>query len=125
VSARTCARYWTAAPSPTTSSSVSPSWPPTLPCTVTPGRIGAQFTVRAEIHHGDYAWIEVEDNGGTWTDPVPDPSRGHGLDIIRALAADWGIDGDYRTRTVWARIDWPEHGAQPVDNGAETEAMPK
>lgn len=89
------------------------------------GRLGAQFTVRAEIHHGDYAWIEVEDNGGTWTDPVPDPSRGRGLDIIRALTADWGIDGDYRTRTVWARIDWPKHAAQPSGNVAETEAVPR
>jgi two-component sensor histidine kinase len=89
------------------------------------GRFGAQFTVRAEIHDGDYAWIQVEDNGGTWTDPVPDPSRGHGLDIIRALAADWGIDGDSRTRTVWARIDWPKRALQPFDSVAETEAVPR
>ena len=68
---------------------------------------GAYFTVRAEIHPGDYAWIEVEDNGGSWPKATPGPSRGHGLDIIRALASDWGIDGDRRSRVVWARIDWP------------------
>ncbi len=67
---------------------------------------GAQFTVRAEIHPGDYAWIEVEDNGGGWTQTPADPARAHGLDIIGALAADWGIDGDDASRTVWARIDW-------------------
>ena len=76
-------------------------------------RSGARFTVRVEIHHGVYARIEVEDSGGTWTDPVPDPSRGHGLDIICALAADWGIDGDCRTRAVWARIDWPDRASSP------------
>jgi serine/threonine-protein kinase RsbW len=69
---------------------------------------GAHFTVRAEIHPGDYAWIEVEDNGGPWTEPAPGTGRSHGLDIIRALTSDWGIDGDYRSRVVWARIDWPD-----------------
>ena len=68
---------------------------------------GAQFTVRAEIHPGDYAWIEVEDDGGQWTQTPASPARAHGLDIIRALAADWGIDGDDASWTVWARIDWP------------------
>lgn len=66
---------------------------------------GGQFTVRAELHPGDYAWIEVEDNGGPWLEPAPD--RGRGLGIIRALVTDWGIDGDYTTRIVWARLDWP------------------
>ena len=67
---------------------------------------GGQFTVRAEIHPGDYIWIEVEDNGGPWLEAAPDPSRGHGLDIIRALASDWGVEGDYITRVVWVRFDW-------------------
>jgi len=68
---------------------------------------GGQFTIRAEIHPRDYAWIEVEDGGGPWIEPAPDPDRGRGLDIIRALASDWGIDGDYITRIIWARFDWP------------------
>ncbi len=75
---------------------------------------GATYTLRAEIHPGHYAWIEVQDNGGHWTSPGPDLDRPHGLDIIRSLASDWGIDGDYRTRTVWARVDWPGP-AQPAD----------
>ncbi|HEX9537032.1 MAG TPA: ATP-binding protein [Streptosporangiaceae bacterium] len=66
------------------------------------------FTVRAEIHEGDYVWIEVEDNGGHWNQHVHPDGRPHGLDIVRALAADSGIDGDPLTGwIVWARINWP------------------
>lgn len=68
---------------------------------------GGAFTVRGKIAAGNYAWIEVEDDGGSWSPAAYDPERGHGLDIIRALADDWGIDGDHTGRTVWARFDWP------------------
>ncbi|MBV9381386.1 MAG: ATP-binding protein [Streptosporangiaceae bacterium] len=71
---------------------------------------GGQFTVRAELHPGDYVWIEVEDQGGLWTDREPDPDRPHGLDIVREVAGDgnWGIDGNAPLpRTVWFRLDWP------------------
>ncbi|MGH3219631.1 MAG: ATP-binding protein [Streptosporangiaceae bacterium] len=68
---------------------------------------GGTFTVRGKSSLGDYFWVEVEDNGGPWTPAAADPERGHGLDIIRALADDWGIDGDRCGRTVWARFDWP------------------
>jgi hypothetical protein len=37
-----------------------------------------------------------------------DPTRHHGLDIVRAVADEWGIDGDHTTRTIWARFDWPQ-----------------
>ena len=33
-----------------------------------------------------------------------DPTRHHGLDIVRAVADEWGIDGDHTTRTIWATI---------------------
>jgi serine/threonine-protein kinase RsbW len=69
---------------------------------------GGTFTVRAAISSGHYAWIEVEDNGGPWTTTISDPAQHHGLDIVRALANEWGIDGDDSTRTIWARLDWPE-----------------
>ncbi len=68
---------------------------------------GGAFTVHGKISPGNYAWIEVEDDGGPWSPAACDPERGHGLDIIRALADDWGIDGDHTGRTVWARFDWP------------------
>jgi anti-sigma regulatory factor (Ser/Thr protein kinase) len=69
---------------------------------------GATFTVRAQVHPGSYACVEVQDNGGTWHDHAPRTDRSHGLDIIRALATAWGIDGDHTSRTAWARIDWPD-----------------
>lgn len=68
---------------------------------------GGTFTVRGKISPGNYAWIEVEDDGGPWNPAACDPERGHGLDILRALADDWGVDGDHTGRTVWARFDWP------------------
>jgi hypothetical protein len=69
---------------------------------------GGTFTVRATVHPGLYARMEVEDNGGPWNQGMIDPSRHHGLDIVRALADEWGINGDRTTRTIWARFDWPE-----------------
>lgn len=66
------------------------------------------FTVRAIISPGQYTRIEVEDNGGLWTSTVSDPTQPHGLDIVRALASVWGIDGGQSGRTTWARLDWPE-----------------
>lgn len=67
---------------------------------------GGEFVVRARVRPGDYVRVEVEDGGGHWAEPTRDQARSHGLDIIRVLADDWGIDGDHRGRTVWARFDW-------------------
>jgi anti-sigma regulatory factor (Ser/Thr protein kinase) len=66
---------------------------------------GGTFTVRADISPGHHVLIEVEDNGGPWTPATPEPI-GHGLDIVRALASDWGIDGNHTARTAWVRFDW-------------------
>ena len=66
---------------------------------------GGTFTVRANINPGHHVLIEVEDNGGPWTPAVCEPA-GHGLDIVRAVASDWSIDGDAAARTIWARFDW-------------------
>jgi serine/threonine-protein kinase RsbW len=75
---------------------------------------GGTFTVRTENCPGDSVRIEVEDAGGPWVGPAPDPAHGRGLDIIRALAADWGITTGPAGRTVWVRIDWPGgHRRQP------------
>ena len=68
---------------------------------------GGTFTVRARISPGDHAQIEVEDGGGPWTTGTRDTAGHHGLDIVRALATAWGIDGDHTTRVIWARFDWP------------------
>lgn len=69
---------------------------------------GGTFTVRAKISPGDYAWIEVEDDGGPSAPEIRDSIGHHGLDIVCALATDWGIDGDHTTRIIWARFDWAD-----------------
>ena len=69
---------------------------------------GGTFTVRATVNPDLYVRIEVEDNGGPWNQGMIDPIRHHRLDIVRALADEWGIDGDHLTRIIWARFDWPE-----------------
>jgi hypothetical protein len=74
---------------------------------------GGTFTVRAEVHAGDYLCIDVEDNGGPWENHAHRDGRPHGLDIVNALAADWGVDGDPLTGwVVWARLNWPADGGQ-------------
>jgi len=84
------------------------------------GMPGGTCSVRVEIHPSDHAWVEVEDAGGPWNRPETDPSRGHGLDIVGKLASDWGITGDYRGRTVWARLDW---SSCTTDTASEPAAM--
>lgn len=66
------------------------------------------FTIQAIISPGRYIRIEVQDGGGPWKQAMIDPARHHGLDIVRAVADEWGIDGDQASRTIWARFDWPE-----------------
>jgi serine/threonine-protein kinase RsbW len=70
-------------------------------------RPGGTFSVRIESRPGAHIRIEVEDGGGPWLAPAPDPGSGRGLDIIRALAAEWGVADGVAGRTVWARFDWP------------------
>jgi hypothetical protein len=42
---------------------------------------------------------------------APDPTHGRGLNIVRALADDWGITTTPAGRAVWARITWRPSGA--------------
>lgn len=70
-------------------------------------RPGGTFTVRIGRRPGAYIRLEVEDDGGPWLAPAPDPGSGRGLDIIGALAAEWGAATSPGGRTVWARFDWP------------------
>jgi hypothetical protein len=68
-------------------------------------RHGGEFTLRAEIHP-DHIRIEVEDAGGPWCGGLRDDSRPHGFDVVAAIVGpqNWGIDGDTRGRTAWARL---------------------
>ena len=70
-------------------------------------RPGGTFTVRIESRPGAHIRIEVEDEGGPWLAPAPDPASGRGLEIIGALAAEWGVATGPAGRTVWARFNWP------------------
>lgn len=72
---------------------------------------GGQFTVRAELYHGDYAWVEVEDDGGPWTARDHGDDRPHGLDIVTRLAGpgNWGTDDTSSGgRVVWIRLAWTD-----------------
>lgn len=72
------------------------------------------FTVRATLHPGEYAWVEVVDQGGAWARGEHDEEHGRGLAIIATVAGDgnWGIDGDEASRVVWFRLDWD--GREPA-----------
>lgn len=67
---------------------------------------GGTLTVRTVIWRGSFVRINVYDNGGPWAPATADTSGHHGLDIVRALAANWGIDGDTTARKAWATFDW-------------------
>ncbi len=69
---------------------------------------GGTFAVRTVISPDHYARMEVQDGGGPWNQSMVDPARHHGLDIVRPVADEWGIEGDYTSRTIWARFVWPE-----------------
>lgn len=71
-----------------------------------PGRV---FTVRATLYPGDYAWVEVVDQGGTWADASHGDEDGRGLAIVASVAGDgnWGIEGNAASRVAWFRLDWP------------------
>jgi serine/threonine-protein kinase RsbW len=68
---------------------------------------GGKFTVRAEIRGGDYAWVEVEDQGGRWHAGEKTDEGRRGLAVVDELAAYWDIRGDDTGRVVCARLDWP------------------
>jgi anti-sigma regulatory factor (Ser/Thr protein kinase) len=68
---------------------------------------GGTFTLRSAIRPGECVSIEVKDNGGPWPPARSDPTGYHGLDIVRAVATECGIDGEHTGRTIWARFDWP------------------
>ena len=67
---------------------------------------GGKFIVRARVNSGCHVQIEVEDDGGPWNLGTSDSTGHHGLDIIRALATEWGIESDHATRVIWARFSW-------------------
>jgi serine/threonine-protein kinase RsbW len=74
------------------------------------GHPARTFAVRVKLYPGDYAWVEVADQGGVWLQDEHDEEHGRGLNIVAAIAGDgnWGIDGDNASRAAWFRLDWDE-----------------
>jgi anti-sigma regulatory factor (Ser/Thr protein kinase) len=71
------------------------------------GSSGGTFTVRVELHDGDYVWLEVADEGGPWF-PCEQDGRVHGLEIVHRLASESGVAGSmFAGWEAWARLDWP------------------
>ena len=62
------------------------------------------LTVHCE-RYPTYARVEVCDAGGSWQ-PGGCGDGGRGLAIVSAVAAEFGVAGDARGRTVWARLEW-------------------
>jgi serine/threonine-protein kinase RsbW len=76
---------------------------------------GGHFSVRAEVNEGAYVLVAVEDEGGPWQARACEPQRGHGLDLVQAIAGPghWGVTGDANGRETWARLIWP--GAERLE----------
>lgn len=78
---------------------------------------GGQFTVRVEVAESHYVRIELHDDGGPWIQQASADDRPHGLDIVRGLAAEFGVSGDALAGWIsWARLDW--HGTGRSDQNA-------
>lgn len=69
---------------------------------------GREFTVRLVLYAGDYAWVEVIDQGGQWNVDECDDEHWRGLAIVAAVAGEgnWGIDGGAACRIAWFRLEW-------------------
>jgi serine/threonine-protein kinase RsbW len=72
------------------------------------GHPARTFAVRAKLYPGDYAWVEVIDQGGAWAQDEHDDEHARGLVIVATIAGDgnWGIDGDDASRAAWFRLNW-------------------
>lgn len=70
------------------------------------GRPGGQFAVVITCRPGVIT-VAVGDQGGPWEPLViddPDRESGRGLLIVRGLAAEVGVRGDFIGRVVWAEV---------------------
>jgi serine/threonine-protein kinase RsbW len=67
------------------------------------------FSIRAVPYPGEYAWVEVIDEGGVWEDDQHNDEHGRGPAIVSTIAGEgnWGIEGDAACRVAWFRLGWP------------------
>jgi serine/threonine-protein kinase RsbW len=72
------------------------------------GHPDRDFTVRATLYPGEYLWVEIIDQGGSWTTDDYEDGHGRGLLIVAAIAGDdnWGIEGNEACRVAWFRLNW-------------------
>jgi serine/threonine-protein kinase RsbW len=69
------------------------------------GVAGGRFTVSAECYSDGRLRIEVEDQGGGWTERAKTEGQHLGLMIVNQLSSAWGIEGDGgKRRTVWFEL---------------------
>jgi len=73
------------------------------------GAPGGEFVLRLAMF-GDWCRVRVDDQGGPSTPSVrvaeEEDEAGRGLTIVALLSARWGVDGDERSRSVWADIEF-------------------
>jgi serine/threonine-protein kinase RsbW len=74
------------------------------------GLPGGTFTVHATLYLGEYAWVEIIDQGGPWSQDEHDAEHGRGLVVVAAItgSGNWGIDGGEHSRAAWFRLDWTQ-----------------
>jgi len=76
---------------------------------------GEFFWLHVTAVPGKHVRVDVCDQGGPWVRRGSDDERSHGLDIVRQVAASFGVDGDARSgRIVWAWLDLSEVGGTPA-----------
>jgi len=76
---------------------------------VTHGHVpGRDFELRLVLMHHNSLRIEVSDTRGdrlsAVSPPVPERDTGRGLQLVDALAADWGVTERSVGKTVWAEL---------------------
>lgn len=68
---------------------------------------GGEFVVRLAVF-GGWCRVRVDDQGGPMSPSLhaagDDEEAGRGLAIVDMLAERWGVEGDERSRSVWADI---------------------
>jgi len=65
------------------------------------GRPGGTFTVRAEMGDGARVYVEVEDEGSSWSGTFGKIESPHGLFLVRSLAAECGTRPGARGWVTW------------------------
>lgn len=83
------------------------------------GQPGGEFVLRLAVF-GGWCRVRIDDQGGPTSPAIccadDDDEAGRGLTIVAQLCARWGVDGDERSRSVWADIVF---GPVPAISGSD------